>query len=242
MTGKTTAATAIHEAMQLGMQLLQTRAIVTAALLILPYAGVIIGLDVAAHYGSVTNAELPVQFYIASDGSFGEFLEYSMTTAVAVMSGLLWWRQREIVYLANSVLFGWLTLDNWLGIHETFGQSFANSLAWIDFVPVEAGHLAEAILLLGIGVFWLVALALALRSASGKTVAFSLVLAGCVVGAALFGVLVDLLVVWGEQDAVFHAVLVFIEDGGEFAMLILAFLFTVSFFDLAYMQDGRNAG
>ena len=226
--------TAARDAIRLAFEVAQSKSAARAAFLILPYACVLVGLDIAAHYGSLTNAELPVQFYLASDRGFGEFLEYSMTASVAVMTGLLWYRKRIAVYLANAVLFIWLTIDNWTEVHEGFGQSFAPALKGMDFIPVEANHLAEAVLFIGIGGFWLITLALALRSASGRALSFSLLLAGCIVGAAIFGVFVDLLVGWGEQDPVYRTLLVFIEDAGEFAMLILAFLLTVGFFDQEY--------
>lgn len=233
--------TAARDAIRLVFAIAMSKATARAAFLIVPYACVLVGLDIAAHYGSLTNAELPVQFYLASDRGFGEYLEYSMTASVAVMTGLLWFRKRVAVYLANALLFAWLTIDNWTEVHEAFGQSYASALEGIDFIPVEANHLAEAVLFIGIGGFWLVTLALALRSASGRALSFSLLLAGCVVGAAVFGVFVDLLVGWGEQHPVYRTLLVFIEDAGEFAMLILAFLLTVGFFDQEYRTQRATA-
>lgn len=221
----------VIETLKLLREIAFSKATHRAMLLILPYAGVLIGLDVAAHYGSLTNAELPVQFYLASDRGFGEFLEYSLTMAVAVMMFLLWKSQRAMVYLANAVLFVWLTLDNWLEFHESFGEAFAPVFAPLGITAVEPSHLAEAALLVAIGGFWIVALGLALKAARDRALSFALILASCVVGAALFGVIVDLLVVWGEQGAAFHAALVFIEDGGEFVMIIAAFLVSTGFFD-----------
>ena len=183
-----------------------------------------------------------MQFYLASDRGFGEFLEYSMTGAVAVMTLLLWAYKRAAVYLANAILFGWLTLDNWTEVHEGFGEAFGPALERASFVPVEPSHLAEAALMIAIGALWVTAMAMTLRSASPRALSFSLILATCVAGAAFFGVIVDLLVVWGEQGAAFHALLVFVEDAGEFAMLILAFLVTVGFFDSDYVQERREMG
>ncbi|MCA1748809.1 MAG: hypothetical protein LC634_04520, partial [Sphingomonadales bacterium] len=51
-----------RQALALLGELRHSRAPLYAALLILPYAGVLMGLDVAAHYGALTNAHLPVQF------------------------------------------------------------------------------------------------------------------------------------------------------------------------------------
>ena len=231
----------IREIVALLVQVAQSAATMRAALFILPYAGVLIGLDVAAHYGSLTDAPLPVQFYLASDRSFGEFLEYSLTFAVAVMTFLLWRSQRTTVYLANSVLFAFLTLDNWVELHEQFGLAVGPTLGMIEGIPVEGSHLAEASMMIGVGAFWVVALALGLREAKGQAVVFNLALAGCVFGAAMFGVVVDLLVVWGEQGKVLHAILTFVEDAGEFAMIILAFLLTVGFFDREWRQKPSAA-
>lgn len=230
----------IRNAGTLALEIARSRASLIAAFFLLPYAGVLIGLDIAAHYGSLTNAELPVQFYIASDRGFGEFLEYSMTGAVAVMTFLLWSHKRAPVYLANAILFSWLTLDNWTEVHEAFGDAFGPALEWVTVFPVESSHLAEALLMSAIGGLWLVAMVMSMRSASPRALSFSLLLAGCVAGAAFFGVVVDMLVVWGEQGAAFHALLVFIEDAGEFAMLILAFFVTVGFFDSDYVKHRRR--
>ena len=41
-----------------------------AALLVLPYAGVLVGLDVAARYGELTGAHLPYQFFLSQDLGF----------------------------------------------------------------------------------------------------------------------------------------------------------------------------
>ncbi|WP_298469547.1 hypothetical protein [uncultured Erythrobacter sp.] len=231
----------IRSIITLFAELAQSPATIRAALLILPYAGVLIGLDVAAHYGSLTDALLPVQFYLASDRSFGEFLEYGLTGAVAVMTFLLWHSERTTVYLANSVLFAFLTVDNWIELHEQFGQAAGPTLGMIEGIPVEGSHLAEASLMIGVGVFWAAALALGLRAAKGQAVVFNLALAGCVIGAAMFGVVIDLLVVWGEQGKVFHAILTFVEDAGEFAMIILALLLTVGFFDREWRQRSSAA-
>jgi hypothetical protein len=72
-----------------------------------------------------------------------------------------------------------------------------------------------------------------LRGARLRPATESLILAGCVAGAAFFGVIVDLMVVWGEHTQAMIEVETFIEDGGEFAMICLAFLIAVALFDRA---------
>lgn len=202
-----------------------------AALLILPYAGVLIGLDVAGHYGALTNAPLPVQFNLASDGGFGEWLEYSLTLSIAVILFILWRNDRQWAYLTNAALFVWLTLDNSLEIHERAGFWIARPFAGQTALPVEAHHLGEALLFLAIGFIWLSGLWLSLKRTKPRMVIYSLLLAGCIAVAAFFGVIVDLMVVWGPHSPVALEVETFIEDGGEFAMIILTFIVTVAIFD-----------
>lgn len=220
------------------------RSLRTAALFLLPYAGVLVGLDVAAHYGALTEAHLPVQFFLASDGGFGEWLEYALTFAIAAMLTAMWRWERASVYLANAVLFAWLTLDNAVEIHERFGHAFES---WFGGslrgwpLPVAPNDIGEASLFLGIGGFWLAALYLSLRGERLRPAIESLILAGCVAGAAFFGVIVDLMVVWGEHTQAMIEVETFVEDGGEFAMICLAFLIAVALFDGARRRRADQA-
>ncbi|QKG70550.1 hypothetical protein [Erythrobacter mangrovi] len=74
------------------------------AFFLLPYAGVLAGMDVAVQYGSVTDALLPAQMYLSKDESFGEYLEYSLTAATAIMLFLLWLRARGVLPRERAAL------------------------------------------------------------------------------------------------------------------------------------------
>ncbi len=207
-----------------------------AALWLFPYAGLLTGLCVAAHYGELTNAPLPRQFFFATDGGFGEWLEYSMTASVAVLLVLMWRRNRVAVYLANAAMFVYLTLDNSLQIHEQFGYAVGSAFAdWP--LPVRPNDIGEAALFAGVGFVWLVALGLSLRKAQLRPAIYSLILAAGVGATAFFGVIVDLMVVWGYHTQALSEIETFIEDGGEFAMLCLTFLMAIAIFDI---ERGRT--
>lgn len=200
-----------------------------AGLWLFPYAGLLTGLCVAAHYGELTNAPLPREFFFATDGGFGEWLEYAMTASVAVLLFVMWRRTRVAVYLANALLFVYLTLDNSLQIHEKFGYAVGAAFADWPF-PVRPNDIGEAALFAAVGLVWLIALGLSLRKAQLRPAIYSLILAGCIGGTAFFGVIVDLMVVWGKHSPALLEIETFIEDGGEFAMLCLSFLLAVSIF------------
>lgn len=198
-------------------------------------------MSVAAHYGAATGEWLPAQFYLSKEESFGEFLEYSLTAACAVMLGLLWWRKRVPVHLSNALLFAWLTLDNWQEIHEHLGKAIGPALPSMPMVPVEPNHLGEALLFVIVGAVWLAGLATALRSTRTRDAIHALLIAFCIGVAGFFGVFVDLLVVWGESDPMRKQLLAFIEDGGEFASIIAAFAIAVTVFDLEYWRTDPSA-
>lgn len=222
-------------------ELARTPGAFRAALLILPYAGVLIGLDVAAHYGALTNAPLPVQFFLASDEGFGEWLEYALTASVAVMLLLLWLRDREWAYLTNAALFAWLTADNGLQLHEASGRLLAPYLDSLGSLPIEPHHIGETVMFLAVGLIWLAGIWLSIRHARFRPLVYSLLLAACIVAGSFFGVVVDVIVVWGEHGPALLEIETFIEDGGEFAMIILAFLVTVAILDVERRRRAQSA-
>lgn len=219
------------EALVVAREIGRSAALRRVALVLLPYIGVIVGLDVGAHYGSITGAELPVQFQISQDHSFGEYLEYAFTGATAVLLLVLWRRTRAAAYLANAVLFVWLTADNALEFHEGFGHGVAALLPIPAGGPVQANDIGEAMLFGAVGLLWAAGLWSSLRAARLRPVIHALILAACVVAAAFFGVAVDMAVVWGEHSLAMLELLTWLEDGGEFAMVCLAFFLAVAIFD-----------
>lgn len=202
-----------------------------AGLWLFPYAGLLTGLSVAAHYGELNKAPMPREFFFATDGGFGEWLEYAMTASVAVLLFVMWRRTRVAVYLANAALFVYLTLDNSLQIHEKFG--FAVGAAFADWpFPVRPNDIGETALFAGVGLVWMIGLALSLRKAQLRPAIYSVILAACIAATAFFGVIVDLMVVWGYHTPGLLEIETFIEDGGEFAMICVSFLVAVSIFDI----------
>lgn len=214
-----------------GLEIVRSRALLAALMVVIPYACVLVGLDVAAHYGDATGAALPVQFFMSQDGSFAEFLEYSLTTAAAVLLFGVWLRTRAAVYLTSAVLFVWLTLDNWGEVHERLGFVLAADMPLFAWLPVHPNHLAETLVFGMVGLVWLAGMVLALRQADKRAAIHGVLIAACIAGAAVFGVAADMMTSWGEHTPGVLNVLAFIEDEGEFAMIIAMFAVSVGIFD-----------
>ncbi|MGX7896462.1 hypothetical protein [Tsuneonella sp. HG222] len=225
--------TYVRELPGLLREILAAPALVRAALLILPYAGVLVGLDVASRYGDVTGQGLPAQFFLSQDWSFGECLEYALMAAVATMLFLMWRRDRSPILLVNALLFAYLATDNALEWHEQFGFWIAPALGAVlpSDLPMDVNYFGEPLLFGFVGVVWLTGLALSLRQSRPRPILQSLLIVGCIAGAAFFGIVVDAMTDWGPHTLLRTDTEAFIEDGGEFGMIILAFLLTTAMFD-----------
>ncbi len=220
-----------NEALLAGRTVLTSKAVRTAVMFIWPWAGVIAGMDVAAHYGDATGAALPAQLFISQDRSFGEFLEYALTLSCAGMLFIMWRRLGAAAYLANAVMMVWLTIDNAAEFHEGFGHWISPMLPVPSGSPVQANDIGEMMFFAAVGGIWLAGLANALLSARPRAAVHSLYIAAGIASAAVFGVFVDMLVTWGPHTVAQTDFQAWLEDGGEFAFINLTFLLVVAFYD-----------
>lgn len=60
-------------------------------------------------------------------------------------------------------------------------------------------------------------------------------------GALVFGIAVDLVTSWGEHDPAVLNLLAFIEDEGEFAMIIVMFALCVGIYDVETRRLKQSA-
>jgi len=234
----------LSEAVVQGRTILASDAVCRAIMWLWPYAGVIVGLDVAGHYGDATGALLPAPFFISQDRSFGEFFEYGLTASCAVMLLVMWRRLGATAYLANAVMMLWLTLDNVMEFHEAFGHWAAPAIPLPAGSPVAANDVGEMLFFAVVGGFWLIGLASALFGAQARAAARSFYIAGGIGCAALFGVFVDMAGSWGPHTVVMLNFETWLEDGGEFAFINLTFLVVVAFFHaerMAWRADEPGA-
>ena len=207
----------------------RTPAVRLAAFVLLPYAALLVGMDIAARYGDLTGQELPVQFLLSQDRSFGEYLEYALMAATAIMLGLIWKSGAPAAYGFIAVLFLILDGDNAFEIHESFGFLVAPLVP--AGLPMEAHHLGEPILFLGVGMLWLAGIASTLRRAEQVHILNMLTITLCIGATAFFGIIVDAAVNFGAQNETAIQIEAFVEDGGELAMIIVTFLAVIGIYE-----------
>ena len=75
-------------------------------------------------------------------------------------------------------------------------------------------------------------MARALRQADRRAAIHGVLIAVCIAGAAVFGVAVDMVTSWGEHTPGVLNLLAFIEDEGEFTMIVIMFALSVGIFDV----------
>lgn len=193
-----------------------------AAFFLFPYAALLVGLDVAARYGELTGQYLPVQFFLSQDRSFGEFLEYAVMLSMAVMLFAVGARGGHRIYVIFGALFLFLTADNALEVHENAGAALA--FLFPQGLVLEPHHIAEGLIFAGIGIGLILSAVFGLREADAKTRYDAMIMLGLIGAVAFFGVVVDVLTSLGGQSNTSIQILAFVEDGGEFAMILISFL------------------
>lgn len=205
------------------IRLARTPAAIVAALLILPVAGFLTGMGIVVAYGEYHGHDLPDRLMLSRDNTISERFEYTLTGAATVAMLVTWRRTGAAVYGAFAVLFGWLTADNSLQLHEQLGGIVAPLLTLSGGAGDNAHHLGEAAVLVLVGVLLVGMIASALsRSADVHRLraAALILLTGC---AAFFGVVVDAVdaLVLAEGSAA-QQIGAFVEDAGELWLLCLS--------------------
>jgi hypothetical protein len=109
-------------------------------------------------------------------------------------------------------------------------------------VPVQPHHLAESLVFGLVGLLWLAGMAVALRQADTRAAVYGTLIALCIAGAAVFGIVVDLVTSWGEHGPAVLNLLAFIEDEGEFAMILVMFALCVGIYDVETRRMKQSAG
>ena len=194
-----------------------------------PYAALLVGLDVAARYGEVTDQHLPVEFFLSQDRSFGEYLEYALMLSMAAMLLISGSRHSRKVYTIFGTLFLVLSADNALELHEQLGDLFA------VLMPATPGlaphHVAESVVFACVGSILAAGLAIGFLDADATSLIDAAILTTLVAVIAFFGVAVDALTAMDNNTLAETQVLAFIEDGGEFATIIVTFLTVIGIFE-----------
>lgn len=156
---------------------------------------------------------------ISRDRGFPEIFQYLKEASVVAVTIWLHRTRRSPVYLAWSLVFCYLLLDDSLRIHEVTGEWLANALDLRAVAGIDARDLGQVAVSASAGVVLLGLVALATTRDRSPARAITAGLGLAVAGLAVFGVVTDVI------DAIDLFGLV--EDGGEMVVMSFAAAFAV---------------
>jgi hypothetical protein len=165
----------------------------------------------------ISRYELPPLLNISRDQSLPEMFNYGQAALCALLLLGLWLRAREHVFLAWSLVFGFVTLDDATRFHERGGLLLADIFDLVSLPGLRARDTGEIIAWSAAALCILVPLLWSFRQSRPRERGFGsvfLLLFACLVG---FAVVVDMLHLMTGSKLVGY-----VEDGGEMLSIAVA--------------------
>ena len=168
--------------------------------------------------------------WITEDQSYAEIFQYIKELWLAIILGFGYWQCQKILFLAWALLFGYLLLDDSLGIHELAGSNLSEIFQFPDIFGLRGVDLGEILFSITVGIFFLIFIGWAYsRSDSiarkqGKFLTFFLL------ALAVTGILFDTIHVAIYDDRYLNLIFAVLEDGGEQIIMscTLAFVYALN--------------
>lgn len=139
------------------------------------------------------------------------------------------WKNKSLLYTIWSLLFTYLLLDDFFGVHEKVGAIIANRLNLISIFNLRPVDFGEIIVSTCVGLIFFISIAITYRFSykiDRKICKFLIIL---LLGLAFFGVVTDMIHVMARNKFI-EEILSLIEDGGEHLVMsaIVAFVYFIS--------------
>ncbi len=168
-------------------------------------------------------------FYISRDLGYAEIYQYIKEFWIILLLLMIAKDKRRIVYLAWSILFLYILLDDSLKIHETFGNYLVN---YFDIQPgfglraKDFGELGTSFLFGGL-LFLFLGWSYFKSDKKDKTISNHLFLLFMIL--IFFGVFIDMIGIILHGTSVLNHFIILIEDGGEMIIMsvIVCYLFNL---------------
>jgi hypothetical protein len=171
------------------------------------------------HISGVTGNDL---YSLKRDLGYPEIFQYLKAYWIVIMLAALWWRTREYVYAAWTLLYAYLLCDDAFQIHERSGGAIARYRGYEDAFRLTAQDFGELTVFGLFGLFSLVLISITYLHSTrdAKNASQDLILLFGLI--AFFGLVVDVVHSLAAEDGYLEAVLGVVEDGGEmFAMSVI---------------------
>jgi hypothetical protein len=166
------------------------------------------------------------RFSLEVDRGYSELFQYLKEYWIILLLGFLAVQKRSPLYLAWSLLFSYLLLDDSIEIHENLGLAISNQLAFSSALNLRAKDFGELIVSASVGLFFLILISIAYRFGDRTSRKTSKHLIVMLFGLALFGIVVDMIHI-AVQSPLLDPLFTILEDGGEMVVMsvIASFVF-----------------
>ena len=171
----------------------------------------------ALRFAGLTSYTLPRFLNISRDYSLPEVLNYGQAALCALLLAGLWNRSREPIFLAWSMVFGFVTFDDATRFHERVGLLLAETFDLVSVAGLRTRDTGEIIAWAAVALALLLPLIRSFRQSGPQERGYGLVflvLFACLIA---FGAVLDMLQVMTSSGFVGY-----VEDGGEMLSIALA--------------------
>ena len=171
----------------------------------------------------------PEALLITEDQGFAEVFQYIKEFWIALILLFGFWQRKNFLFMAWGLFFGYLLLDDSLGIHEKLGFRISE---WFNFQPafnLRALDFGEVIVSFAVCIFFLIVISWNYNRSKSKDRQYSNVLLFSLFALAIPGVVFDLVQIALVDDSFLSLVFEVLEDGGEHIVMsiILAFVYAI---------------
>ena len=130
--------------------------VITDLLLILLYISC--WLPSSSYIGTAISNIVPHQelLWITEDWSYAEVFQYIKELWIVAVLGLGYWKRQNILFLAWTLLFSYLLLDDSLSIHETIGSKLGDFFQFQDVLNLRSVDFGEILVSATVGIAFLI--------------------------------------------------------------------------------------
>lgn len=164
---------------------------------------------------------------ITEDRSYAEVFQYIKEFWIILLLGFGYWQRKKFLFLAWSLLFGYLLLDDSLSIHEKIGGRI--SYLFQDAFRLRAVDYGEVLVSAIVGIFFLILITWGYYQSNFMERKYGKFLIIFLLILAIPGVLLDLIHIMVHNNYHLDLIFALLEDGGEHIVmsLVLAFVYTI---------------
>ena len=172
-------------------------------------------------------------FSLSRDRGYPEVFQYVKAYWIALLFLILAIKKQTFLYLAWSLLFVYLLLDDSMEIHETGGDSISKQLAFPSLFNLRPEDLGELVISILASLFFLFLIAIAYRFSDSIARQASRYMIGMLFMLAFFGIIIDMLHIMSRSLSIeiVEDFIGMVEDGGEHLVMSVMAWFVFLLFE-----------